>query len=190
VNDLDHRSPDPRHDCHREPSVELDQFVTDFAECLKRADRRRPQAINARSKSLFQPGIDPHAEAQVVKLVVNELEQLAPQVYQGHLSTGVPYPELPRQKCDLCIGAPGDWSWAIEVKMLRFLGDNGKVNVNILMHILSPYPEHRSALTDCQKLASSSLATRKAALIYGFEHQDWPIAPAIEAFEALARSKG
>jgi hypothetical protein len=36
--------------------------------------------------------------------------------------------------------------------MLRLMGDNGKPNDNMLMHILSPYPSHRSALTDCQKL--------------------------------------
>ena len=27
-----------------------------------------------------------------------------------------------------------------EVKMLRLMGDNGKPNDNMLMHILSPYP--------------------------------------------------
>jgi len=27
------------------------------------------------------------------------------------------------------------------------MGDNGKPNDNMLMHILSPYPAHRSALT-------------------------------------------
>lgn len=34
------------------------------------------------------------------------------------------------------------------------LGDNGKPNDNMIMHILSPYPDHRSALTDCSKLAT------------------------------------
>jgi hypothetical protein len=34
--------------------------------------------------------------------------------------------------------------------MLRLLGDNGKLNDNMLMHVLSPYQAHRSALTDCE----------------------------------------
>jgi hypothetical protein len=34
------------------------------------------------------------------------------------------------------------WGWAIEVKMLRLMGDNGKLNDNMVMHILSPYPAH------------------------------------------------
>jgi hypothetical protein len=39
--------------------------------------------------------------------------------------------------------------------MLRLMGDNGKPNDNMLMHILSPYPAHRSAVTDCAKLVRS-----------------------------------
>jgi hypothetical protein len=169
--------------------LELERFVADFTTCFKLADQRRPQAVNVRSKEAFQPGIGPHAEAEAIKLVVKELEQHSPTAYSRRLAAGVAYPEMPRQKCDLCIGSRGDWEWAIEVKMLRFLGDNGKINDNILMHILSPYPAHRSALTDCLKLASSVLGRRKAILIYGFEHEKWPMSPAIESFEVLARSK-
>jgi hypothetical protein len=84
---------------------------------------------------------------------------------------GVPYPGLSRQKCDLCLGSSPDWSWAIEVKMLRLLGDNGKDNDNMLMHILSPYPQHRSALTDCRKLAVSTIRGKRAIMIYGYDQE-------------------
>jgi hypothetical protein len=73
--------------------------------------------------------------------------------------------------------------------MLRLFGDNGNLNDNMLMHILSPYPEHRSALTDCEKLVESGLAGVKAILIYGFESAEFPTAPAIKAFELLARDR-
>ncbi len=63
----------------------------------------------------------------------------------------VPYPDKPRQKCDLLVARDGK-ALFIECKLLRVLGDNGKPNDNMLMHILSPYPQHRSALTDCEKL--------------------------------------
>ena len=53
--------------------------------------------------------------------------------------------------------------------MLRLMGDNGKPNDNMLMHILSPYPKDRSALTDCAKLLGSGLVGRKAIVIYGFD---------------------
>lgn len=169
--------------------LELETIVADFAAALRRADARGPIAVNARSKAAFQPGIGPHSESQAVELVRAELELAWPDVYAGRLATAVRYPETPRQKCDLCIGAPDSWDWAIEVKLLRFFGDNGKLNDNILMHILSPYPAHRSALTDCVKLAGSVMGSRKAALVYGFDHPDWPLTPAMEAFAALAASK-
>ncbi len=170
-------------------SIDLDTIVEDFAVGLKRADARRPQALNIRSKEPFQAGIGPHSEAQVVRLVTDEMVLNRPERYKDAIATSVPYPESPRQKCDLCIGVAPSWDWAIEVKMLRFLGDNGKLNDNILMHILSPYAEHRSALTDCMKLSGSQLGNLKAILIYGFEHDEWPLEPAIEAFEILANAK-
>jgi hypothetical protein len=76
--------------------------------------------------------------------------------------------------------------WAIEVKMLRLMGDNGKLNDNMVTHILSPYPAQRSALTDCTKLVASPLGTQKAIVIYGYDYSGWPMDPAIEAFETLA----
>jgi hypothetical protein len=84
------------------------------------------------------------------------------------------------------IGEESTWEWSVEVKMLCFRGDNGKPNDNILIHILSPYSQHRNALTDCSKLITSELVGRKAELIYGFESDSYPLEPAISAFEILA----
>lgn len=167
----------------------IPQIVNDFAVAIKAADARRPQAVNVRSKEAFQPGIGPHSEAKTIELVAREMISGNPEVYSDRIATGVPYPDMPRQKCDLCLGIPPQWEWAIEVKMLRMLGDNGKLNDNILMHILSPYPEHRSALTDCEKLSASSLGKNTAILIYGYDHPDWPLTPAIDAFERLASAR-
>jgi hypothetical protein len=168
-------------------TVDLATLVADFACGIALADRRRPQARKSRTGAIFQPGIGPHSEAETVRLVMAELRTLSPDRY-GAYTLGVPYPEAPRQQCDLCLGTGPEWAWAIEVKMLRFLGDNGKLNDNILMHILSPYAEHRSALTDCDKLRSSGPHGRRAILIYGFDYDDWPLDPPIQAFEILARA--
>ncbi len=164
----------------------LEEIVRDFADAVELADRKRPQARNARTGQAFHPGIGPHTESQTVRLVMQELATLQPAKY-GNYKVGVRYRDASRLSCDLCLGTAPNWDWAIEVKMLRFLGDNGKANDNILMHLLSPYAGHRSALTDCEKLTSSTLASRVAVLVYGFDHANWPLAPAIEAFEALAR---
>jgi len=167
--------------------LELQQLVDDVASCIKRVDERRPTAANARTGVSYQPGIGPHSETAAVLLVTEELVEFSPERYRNRISLGVSYPNNSREKCDLCIGAAPSWDWAVEVKMLRLLGDNGKPNDNMLMHILSPYPAHRSALTDCPKLLRSGLHGRKAILIYGFDYPSWPMNPAIRAFEALAR---
>jgi len=73
--------------------------------------------------------------------------------------------------------------------MLRLMGENAKANDNMLMHILSPYAIHRSALTDCEKLLGSGLGVGKAVVIYGFDYPDLPMDPAITAFERLAQAQ-
>jgi hypothetical protein len=159
----------------------LEGLVADFARGMEKADEKRPQQVSSRTGKAYQPGLGPHTEAKTVDLVMRELEAANPDVYRGH-STGVPYPGVsPINRCDLVVGA-----WAVEAKMLRIMGDNGKPNDNMLMHILSPYAQHRSALTDCRKLGESSLGPRKAILIFGYEYEAWPMEPTIAAFEALA----
>jgi hypothetical protein len=86
--------------------------------------------------------------------------------------------------CDLALGTLPDW--AIEVKLARLGRDNGTYEDAAIKKILSPYPEDRSAVTDCAKLARSGFAGRCAVLIYGFEDPHRPLHWLIEAFEAVA----
>jgi hypothetical protein len=165
--------------------LEVAELILDIATAIKRIDERRPQAANARTSALYQPGIGPHPETQTVALVVSELVELAPLRYANRLQIGIPYP-TGRRECDLGIGTAPAWEWVVEIKMLRLMGDNGKPNDNMLMHILSPYPNDRSALTDCLKLAESGLLGRKAVVIYGFDYPGRAMDPAVEAFEVLA----
>jgi hypothetical protein len=163
----------------------LIDFVTDFAGGLVAVDRASPVWVSATTGRSYAPGIGPHTETKTVELVMAELASLDARYAGSRLS--VPYPAAPRQRCDVVLASPQQM--AVEVKMLRFLGDNGRPNDNILMHILSPYPAHRSALTDVAKLGASGFDMPKAILIYGYDYTDWPMDPAIEAFETLAASK-
>ena len=104
----------------------------------------------------------------------------------SQIDVDVPYPNAPRQKCDWCWTLPTGDKFYIEAKMMRLMGDNGKPNDNILCHILSPYPQQRSALTDCQKLANAGFKGSLAVLIYGYEYEGYPLEPVIRAFETLA----
>ena len=163
----------------------LTDLVMDFARGIQTVDSAAPVASNSRTGASFQPGIGPHTEAQTIRLVMAHLADADPERYASY-KLGVPYADGTRQACDVCLDGPAPWGWAIEVKMLRLMGDNGKLNDNMVTHILSPYPAHRSALTDCTKLLTSQLGTRKAILIYGYDYPDWPMDPVIEAFQVLA----
>lgn len=135
----------------------------------------------------IRPGIGPHAEERAVTLIVAELGVLDTPRYGG-IRTRLPYPGS-RQTCDLGIGS--DPEWVIEVKMARPNGDNGKPDDTSIKDILSPYPKHRSALSDSVKLGTSSFPCRKAILIYGSEDITGrrPLREIIDPFEVLARAK-
>ena len=163
--------------------IQLSQFAEALAEGIEKADSKRPVAFNQRSRKPFQPGIGPHTEADTLELALAAL----PPARLPPVRLQVPYPAVSRQSCDLVLaGSPG---WAIEVKMLRLYGDNGKTNDNMLLHLLSPYAKHRSAVTDCEKLNGSGFPQRKAIVIFGYESKDLPLAEGIDAFEALARQR-
>ena len=164
--------------------LDLARLVQDFAAAVRLADSRGPQATGSRGGRIYQQGIGPHTESQTIKLVVGELVMID-DAYSAH-ALDVPYPGSPRNRCDWCLGSEPIWDWAIEAKPLRLFGDNGKLNDNMLMHVLSPYPEHRSALTDCEKLVSFRPAARRAILICGYDYDRWSMDPAVEAFETLA----
>ena len=137
----------------------MDELTRYFAEAMGSVDARRPIASNARTGFQYSPGIGPYTERKTVQLVSEEIER------QGHIQFDgfqleAPYPDTSRNKCGLCIGVGPDWDWAVEIKMLRLMGDNGKPNNNIPMHILSPYPEQLSALTDCTKVTSVGFAAK------------------------------
>jgi hypothetical protein len=167
--------------------IELQDLVVDFAEAMARVDAERPVATNLRSGVSFLPGIGPFSESVALRLVVEELRVSWPERY-AHAELNVPYPELPRQRCDLGLRtAERGYDWAIEAKLFRLFGDNGRPNDNMLMHLLSPYPSHRSAVTDCEKLRCSQLGSRAAVLVYGFDNSALPLETAVRSFEALAR---
>ena len=150
---------------------------------MTKADSRRPVWTSVRSGREYQAGIGPHAEDAAVRLTIAEV-QADPSWTGGPLCQFLPYPDAPRQKCDLGVGDPLDW--VAEVKMARLRGDNGKPDDTAIKDILSPYGRDRSALTDAVKLAHSGFDAKKAILIYGFDYPDRSLDPLIAAFERLA----
>jgi hypothetical protein len=165
----------------------LDRLARVLAHAVQTVDARLPIAVNKRTGAAFGAGLGPHSETETFKLIVDEARATEPR-WLIDAAFSIPYPESPRQKCDLKLSTPtGDLF--VEGKLLRLKGDNGKPNDNMLMHIVSPYPQHRSALTDCTKLAKSHLPGVKVVTIVGYSYPDLPLQPAIRAFETLARNE-
>ena len=160
--------------------LELQQIVKDFAKGIELAHVKAPQSKN------WRRGIGPHDEIEVIRLVMTELAARLPERYTAH-EREVLYPGT-RQACDLCIGEAPDFSWAIEFKALRMLGDKGHTGTgrDDVSKILSPYPQQRSALTDCLKLSSSGLGHRQALIIYAYDWEEFPAESVIEIFEFAA----
>jgi hypothetical protein len=162
--------------------MELEQLVREFAASMMAADRLAPQAVSHRREGVaYRPGIGPFAEDEAVRLTVDQMRLLRPGVYDQLAK--VRYPN-DRRTCDLGVGDPP--TWAIEVKLARVGRDNGTYEDTAVKKILSPYPDDRSAVTDCVKLARSEFGCRKGVLIYGFEDEMRPLDWLIDAFELIA----
>ena len=142
----------------------LARFVDAFAKGIELADAKGPQA------GKYSPGIGPHKEPETIGLVINEIES------QGLLNVAfkreVLYPNAALH-CDVLV-EERNTSLYVEVKMMRKLKNNGRSEDYATSHLLSPYPDDRSALTDIDKLRNSGFAGPKAILIYGFDYDPFP----------------
>jgi hypothetical protein len=85
-----------------------------------------------------------------------------------------PYPNIPGSACDMVFStstyagpAP---EWAVELKVVRFIGDNGKKNPYGTGKFLSPYKMETSLTTDLVRLHNSTIAPRKAVVGWAFQH--------------------
>ncbi len=123
----------------------------------------------------FQPGVGPYGEPQLVRLIAAHLNQLP--VYEGAVRT---------KRCpDLLI--PN--KWAIEFKITRPFGDNGKEAENWSVNLLHPYPGNVSTIGDCYKLVNYAGPERRGIVVIGYEHVPPKIdlTPLVQSFEAVAK---
>jgi hypothetical protein len=104
----------------------------------------------------FQPGVGPYGEPQLLKLIASHLNNI-PQL-NGRVGT-MRTPDL------LVIG-----DWAMEFKIARPFGDNGKEAENWSVNLLHPYQGNVSSIGDCFKLKTLSRPERKAIVVIGYEH--------------------
>ncbi len=119
-------------------------------------------------------------ELAAVGHIAESLRESLPQNWFS-VSTEVKYKNHPRNRCDLVLedlqknkqllfDSPQVAGWAIEIKRLQFVGNNGKNNDYNVQKVLSPYLKDRSVIHDIERMRSDALATRQAVIAYVFEY--------------------
>jgi hypothetical protein len=75
--------------------------------------------------------------------------------------------------------------WALEFKLARPFGDNGKEAENWSVNLLHPYEGNVSLIGDCLKLLGYGGIERKGVVVIGYEHTPPKIllAPLLDSFE-------
>lgn len=146
--------------------MEYDEIVLRITDILKIFDSEKPV-----HKS-FQPGIGPFGEPQLVKEIANRLS-----------AKGTP--AQTKRTPDLDIQS----RWAVEFKIVRPFGDNGKEAENWSVNMLHPYEGNVSLVGDAIKLQSLKEYSYRGLFVIGFEHNPAKISldPLLYSFELIAR---
>lgn len=149
--------------------MELNELTRDFSDACVHVDALRTPFRN------FLPGVGPYGEPQLVKLIAASLNE--DPKYQGAVRT--------KRTPDLLVPQ----EWAVEVKIARPYGDNGKEAEDWSVNLLHPYPGNVSSIGDCYKLSALQCKERKAVIVIGYEHYPPRIdlSPLIAAFEVVVR---
>jgi hypothetical protein len=147
--------------------MELEQVVNDLGAAMVMIDQ-----CGVPFKQ-FQPGVGPYGEPQPLAAVAQHLNNLP--AYDRTVRT--------KRTPDLLI--PGQW--ALEVKLVRPFGDNGRQAENWFVNLLHPYEGNVSLIGDCLKLQQLGGAERKGVVAIGYEHTPPKIAlaPLLDAFELV-----
>ena len=150
-------------------SCSLKDIIESFAAGLRAIDTSR------HPHKTFQPGVGPYGESEAVRLALQYMRAQSPELFSSART---------KQQPDVLI--PGQW--ALEFKIVRPFGDNGRHAEHWSENILHPYPGNTSSLGDCMKLLQSGLPERKGIIVFGYEHAEAvvPLDPAIRSFELLA----
>ena len=147
--------------------MQLSELVGGVADALKDFDTECPV------HKTFQPGIGPFGEPQLIKEIARRLTS------QG-------LPARTRRTPDLEIGK----MWAVEFKIARPFGDDGKVAENWSQNLLHPYEGNTSLIGDALKLMGRKDYQHSCLFAICYEHEP-PIVdlePLLSSFELIAGS--
>jgi hypothetical protein len=124
--------------------MELSILVADVAYALAEVDATNPVGSSGR----FKPGCGPLTESELTALILRRLREKNAAYSRAAARR---YPNG-RAECDFVL--PGEW--AVEIKLARPFGDNGKPAERWSENLLYPYEGNTSSLGDCLKLQAPS----------------------------------
>jgi hypothetical protein len=148
----------------------MQELVNDIANAIREIDR------SGVSFKEFRPGVGPFGEPQLAKLIANHLASKCSDSYGGARTCRSP---------DVLI--PG--RWALEFKIVRPFGDNGKEAESWSQNLLHPYPGNVSAIGDVLKLLARAGNEKRGVIVICYKHDPPQIdlLPLVEAFELVSR---
>ena len=157
--------------------IDLAFLVDIVATTLGVIDAERPVGSAGR----FKPGIGPLTENELIAALLTRLAADHPLEFGTAGPRGYPGS---RAECDVVI--PG--AWAIEIKLARPFGDNGRPAERWSENLLYPYSGNTSSIGDALKLLGSQFSERKVVMVIGYEHTPPKVAlePAVRSFELIA----
>jgi len=146
--------------------MEYIEIVKTIADILKEYDAEMPV------HKAFRPGIGPFGEPQIVGVIAKRLSS------RGIAAQTKRTPDLDIQH-----------QWAIEFKIVRPFGDNGKEAENWSVNMLHPYAGNVSLIGDAIKLSKLDTFSYKGLFVIGFEHNPAKISlnPLLDSFESIAK---
>ena len=158
-------------------SQNLDQLLALIGEAILAIDSSGvPYKSSKPPFREYQTGVGPYSETTLCKRIAQHLIDHHAAQFAG---------TKPQRSPDLLI--PN--FWAIELKIARPFGDNGKEAEHWSQNLLHPYPGNTSALSDAMKLQTWKGRETPVVVVVGYEHHKPQIAldPLIDSFEAIGR---
>lgn len=145
--------------------MQYGETVKVIADILKEFDSERPV------HKAFKPGIGPFGEPQILKEIARRLSG------RGISAQTKRTPDLDVQH-----------DWALEFKVVRPFGDNGREAENWSVNLLHPYTGNVSLIGDAVKLSKLNGYRHKGLFVIGYEHDPPKISlgPLLSAFELIA----
>ena len=157
--------------------MDIDQIINRFASGLVSVDSSTShKSSNSRTGEVYLPGVKTMSEPNFVKELVTWWLHSSPTDFSpaNAIDREIPYKNIPRAKCDLILSSDGSPlstpEWAIEVKHISLVGNNGKNNDFGVAKILSPYLKDRSLIHDIERLSNFGVGKHKAVIGYCFDY--------------------